>query len=158
MRRASRASIDARAILRVTGAGNGVKAVYVDDESERPSERIPLSNRRTSERIDVTWSVDCETEDTFLYASIANISEMGIFVSTREPLQVGTELTLRFAPPGAREPFVLNGQVQWINPVRLLSASRNPGMGIRFVNLSLDERERLVDTIRTIAYVRDGSN
>ena len=40
----------------------------------------------------------------------------------------------------------------------LLSASRNPGMGIRFVNLSLEERERLVDTIRTIAYVRDGSN
>jgi type IV pilus assembly protein PilZ len=142
----------------VTGGRNGVKACWVDDESERPSERIPLSNRRTAERIDVTWSVDCETEDTFLYASIANISEMGIFVSTREPLQVGTELTLRFAPPGARETFVLNGQVQWINPVRLLSESRNPGMGIRFMNLSAEERERLVDTIRTIAYVRDGSN
>ena len=157
MRCARREWTSARQILRVTGAGNGVKAVYVDDESERPSERMPLSNRRTSERIDVTWSVDCETEDTFLYASIANISEMGIFVSTREPLQVGTELTLRFAPPGARDAFVLNGQVQWINPVRLLSASRNPGMGIRFVNLSADDRERLVDTIRTIAYVRDPS-
>ena len=47
----------------------------------------PLVDRRTSERIDVTWSVDCETEDTFLYASIANISEIGIFVSTREPLR-----------------------------------------------------------------------
>ncbi len=44
--------------------------------------------RRSSERIEVTWSVDCETEDTFLYASITNISEMGIFVHTTEPLPV----------------------------------------------------------------------
>ena len=43
--------------------------------------------RRSAERIDVTWSVDCETDDTFLYASIANISELGIFVMTREPLR-----------------------------------------------------------------------
>jgi len=106
----------------------------------------------------VTWSVDCETEDTFLYASIANISELGIFVSTREPLQVGTRLRLRFAPPGARDPFVLFGQVQWINPVRMLSENRNPGMGIRFVDLTLDDRERIVDAIRTIAYLRDGRN
>jgi type IV pilus assembly protein PilZ len=31
-------------------------------------------------------------------------------------------------------------------------------MGIRFVELTPDDRERLVDSIRTIAYVRDQSN
>ena len=67
--------------------------------------------RRVSERIDVTWSVDCEADDTFLYASITNISEMGIFVQTKEPLEVGTMLTLRFAPPG-HQPFILRGLVQ----------------------------------------------
>lgn len=123
-------------------------------DGERPS----ASERRSAERIDVTWSVDCETEDTFLYASISNISELGIFVSTRDPLQVGTRLRLRFAPPGARESFVLFGQVQWINPVRMLSENRNPGMGIRFVDLTLDDRERIVDAIRTIAYLRDNRN
>ena len=34
------------------------------------------SNRRESERIDVSWDVDCETEDTFLYASIRNVSAL----------------------------------------------------------------------------------
>jgi hypothetical protein len=29
-------------------------------------------------------------------------------------------------------------------------------MGIRFVDLTLDDRERLVATIRTIAYLREG--
>jgi type IV pilus assembly protein PilZ len=116
------------------------------------------SNRRLHDRIDVAWDVDCETEDTFLYASIRNVSELGIFVMTREPLEVGTRLMLRFAPPGAEDSFDLEGTVQWVNPVRVLSDNRNPGMGILFVNITPDDRERLVSAVRTIAYVRDSSN
>jgi type IV pilus assembly protein PilZ len=126
----------------------------VRDEDRDPADDAVV-DRRSVERIEVTWSVDCETEDTFLYASIANISEMGIFVRTRDPLPIGTRLTLRFQPPGAVEPFVLAGQVQWVNPVRALSVSPNPGMGVRFLELTLEARERLVGVIRTIAYVRD---
>ncbi len=111
--------------------------------------------RRSSTRFDVTWSVDCETEETFLYAAITNISELGIFVRTTEPLGQGTHLILRFVPPDASEPFVLRGMVQWVNMVRPLRDNPNPGMGIRFVNLTLEDRERLVATIRTIAYLRE---
>jgi type IV pilus assembly protein PilZ len=117
-----------------------------------------VDNRRGADRYDVAWSVDCQTGDTFLYASIQNVSELGIFVATREPLEVGTHVTLTFAPPGFADSFVLVGVVQWVNPVRLLSENRNPGMGIRFVDLRLEDRERLVETIRTIAYVRNLSN
>jgi type IV pilus assembly protein PilZ len=116
------------------------------------------SNRRQHDRIDVSWDVDCETEDTFLYASIKNVSELGIFVLTREPLDIGTRVMLRFSPPGSDAPFDLQGTVQWVNPVRVLSENRNPGMGILFVDLTPDERERLVAMVRTIAYVRDPSN
>jgi type IV pilus assembly protein PilZ len=121
------------------------------EDSDAPESDAGVE-RRISERIEVTWSVDCETDDTFLYASIMNISEMGIFVQTKEPLEVGTTLTLRFAPPG-HQPFVLRGVVQWINPVRALSVSPNPGMGIRFAELTGEDRGRLVEAIRTIAYV-----
>jgi type IV pilus assembly protein PilZ len=130
----------------------------VSDEPPKPSERPPVSNRRGSDRIEVTWSVDCESRDTFLYASIANISEFGIFVRTQEPLEVGTRLTLTFAPPGSDEQFVLHGQVQWVNAVRMLSDNPNPGMGIRFVDLTAESRGRLIDAVRTIAYVRDNVN
>jgi len=116
------------------------------------------SNRRQHDRIDVSWDVDCETEDTFLYASIRNVSELGIFVLTREPLDIGTRVMLRFSPPGADAPFDLQGTVQWVNPVRVLSDNRNPGMGILFVDITPEERERLVSMVRTIAYVRDPSN
>ncbi len=102
--------------------------------------------------------MDCESKDTFLYASIANISEFGIFVTTHEPLEVGTRLTLRFAPPGVLEPFILYGQVQWVNPVRMLADNPNPGMGVLFVDLPSEARARLIDAVRTIAYVRDNAN
>ncbi len=48
---------------------------------------------------------------------------------------------------------MLTGQVQWVNPLRVLSDNPNPGMGIRFIDLTLEARDRLIDTVRTIAYV-----
>lgn len=109
------------------------------------------ANRRSSERFGVMWVVDCETEDTFLYAKITNVSELGIFVRTTSPLPIGTAMRLRFAPANGQAAFDLEGQVQWINPAR--PTCPNPGMGIRFSAITLDDRERLVDVIRTIAYL-----
>jgi type IV pilus assembly protein PilZ len=126
---------------------NGVAAARIDEDD--------ACERRSTERVEVLWSVDCETEDTFLYAAITNISAMGIFVRTNEPLAVGTSVTLRFAPPHASEPFVLGGEVAWVNRVRPRSDNPNPGMGIRFVSLTSDDRERIVETVRTIAYLRE---
>ena len=124
--------------------------------SDRRQDSTPPSgaDRRIHDRFDVTWSVDCETDETFLYASIANISQMGIFVRTTEPLTPATELWLSFSPPG-HEPFKLRGVVAWINPVRANGDNPNPGMGVRFVDLTLAERERLVEIIRAIAYLND---
>jgi type IV pilus assembly protein PilZ len=120
----------------------------------QPDSAAMRDERRLHDRFDVEWSVDCIAEDTFLYASIANISAMGIFVKTTDPLPIGTRLVLSFAPPGY-EPFKLEGAVAWINPLRPNGDNPNPGIGVRFVNLHPDDRERLVEVIRTIAYVRE---
>jgi type IV pilus assembly protein PilZ len=113
-----------------------------------------VAERRNFDRFDVEWSVDCVASDTFLFASITNISAMGIFVRTTQPLKTGTRLVLSFAPPGEKS-FKLEGTVAWVNKVRPDGDNPNPGMGIRFINLQPEERERLVEVIRTIAYLRD---
>lgn len=123
---------------------DGAAAAAIDD----------LVDRRTFDRFDVEWAVDCVTPDTFLFASITNISAMGIFVRTTQPLPRGTRLLLSFAPPGALS-FKLEGTVAWINDVREDGDNPNPGMGVRFIGLRPNERERLVEVIRTIAYLRD---
>lgn len=124
-----------------------------DDVAGKPDSVPQRDNRRSHDRFDVEWAVDCIADDTFLYASIANISAMGIFVRTTDPKTIGSKLVLSFEPPGY-EPFKLQGEVAWINPLRPNGDNPNPGMGVRFVNLHSDERERLVEVIRTIAYVR----
>ena len=124
----------------------------VADTLEEP-DPMPRDERRSYDRFDVEWAVDCIAEDTFLYAAIANISAMGIFVKTTSPHVIGARLILSFAPPGY-EPFKLEGEVTWINVLRADGDNPNPGMGVRFVNLLPDDRERLVEVIRTIAYIR----
>jgi len=102
--------------------------------------------------------VDCVGEETFLYAEITNISQMGIFVSCQDPFEVGTSLTLKFRSNSKQEEFTLPGRVQWINLPCSGSGRRNPGMGIHFLDLRAEDRERIVEAIHTIAYVRDLSN
>jgi type IV pilus assembly protein PilZ len=115
------------------------------------------SDRRSSERYTVDWAVDCVGDETFLYAEITNISQMGIFVACDDPFEVGTLFTLRFST-AVGETFSLPGRVQWVNPGGSFGASKNPGMGISFESLSREDRERIVAVIRTIAYVRNLSN
>jgi type IV pilus assembly protein PilZ len=133
-------------------------SIMGDDNHSGSSRSSPDSgaNRREHDRFDVLWTVDCVADDTFLFASIANISQMGIFVRTVEPLAIGTPLELSFAPPG-HESFKLKGEVTWVNLVREGGDNPNPGMGVRFLGLTPDEREALVEVIRTIAYVREPS-
>lgn len=115
------------------------------------------AERRVATRFDTEWSVDCVSDETFLYASITNISLFGIFVATNTPFEVGSLVEMRFAPFGTA-PFSLPGRVQWVNRSSALRRSRNEGMGIQFVSLSPEDRERLVEAIHTIAYLRDGMN
>ncbi|HXX69785.1 MAG TPA: TIGR02266 family protein [Polyangiaceae bacterium] len=131
--------------------GVALSAVTFTNDVDPGSRR---DERRNYDRVEVEWAVDCVADDTFLYAAITNISAMGIFVKTMDPLAVGTRLMLSFEPPGC-EPFKLKGAVAWINALRPNGDNPNPGMGIRFMDLKPDERERLVEVIRTIAYVRE---
>jgi len=117
--------------------------------SEPPSEKL-----RLAEPDGVYWAVNCETEETFLFAAITNISELGIFIRTDEPLAVGTPMMLTFVSRYLPGPFSLPGRVQWVNNVSAFGDNLNPGMGVKFVNLQLEDRERLVAAIRTIAYLR----
>jgi type IV pilus assembly protein PilZ len=120
------------------------------DRRDRPG--ASPAERRLNPRVDVAWNVDCSDGQTFLYASITNISAMGIFIASRTPPAVGTALTLHFVPPGGG-PFELCGEVAWVNPWREHGDNPNPGFGVRFTELSSDMRERLVALVHAIAYL-----
>jgi type IV pilus assembly protein PilZ len=120
--------------------------------------RLGGRDRRQFERVLVDLEVDYRCEDTFLFAYITDISAMGIFVQTRSPEPPGTRLNLRFTVPGQgpTSSFELEGEVIWINPYRPGDRENlNPGMGIRFVDLTPQDRERLTELVKTFAYLDD---
>lgn len=119
------------------------------------TERRSGIDRRQHERVMVDWSVDYRGSDTFLFAYISDISAMGIFVRTPQPEPPGTRLNLRFNPPGGPA-MDLEGRVIWINPPRDDGdKSRQPGMGLEFVDLTDVQREQVLGLVRTFAYLPD---
>lgn len=111
--------------------------------------------RRLHPRYAVTsMRVDYSDGENFLYAPIENISAMGIFVRVVDPLPVGTRIELSFALEGGVERLSLEGEVAWINPRRTDDPKHVAGMGIRFVSLTPDQREAIVDLVRAVAYLQ----
>ena len=115
------------------------------------------AERREWHRVLVDLEVDYGNADNFLFAYIRDISETGIFIRTNAPEEPGTLLNLRFKPnDGVRQLLQLEGEVLWVNGLRPGDADNiNPGMGVQFVGLTAENRFRLVEYIKTFAYLND---
>jgi uncharacterized protein (TIGR02266 family) len=113
----------------------------------------PDAERRCAPRVLVDLEVDCTSEDNYLFAYVTDISATGIFVRTTTPEQAGTHLNLRF-PVEDTELLEVEGEVIWVNPYRPGTPDNlHPGMGIRFINLDNELRDRLFELIRRVAYL-----
>jgi type IV pilus assembly protein PilZ len=112
-------------------------------------------DRREHERVLVSFEVDYRCDDTFLFAYITDLSALGVFVQTATPHPPGTQLNLRFQPPGGPQ-IDVEGRVIWVNRPRPGSPEgSNPGMGVQFVDLTAQQREQILGLIRTFAYLSD---
>jgi type IV pilus assembly protein PilZ len=117
---------------------------------------LPIAEheRRQAPRVLVDLEVDFASEDNFLFAYITDISETGIFVRTTAPEQPGTHLNLRFRPDDSGPQIEIEGEVIWVNPFRPGAPDNlHPGMGIRFVALDNELRDRLLELVRRFAYL-----
>ncbi len=122
------------------------------DDREKPGR-----DRRDWRRVLVDLEVDYGNADNFLFAYISDISETGIFIRTNTPEDPGTRLNLRFMPDdGNRQMLQLEGEVIWVNNLRPENPDNiNPGMGVKFVSLDRETRHRLVEYIKTFAFLDD---
>ena len=111
-------------------------------------------DRRRSQRVKVEIEVDYRADDTFLFAYVTDISDMGIFVRTEDPLDPGARLTLRFSPKD-EEPLEVEGEVRWKSDG---SDGSNKGMGVQFLDLAASHRSRIMELVRAMAYLDAGDS
>jgi type IV pilus assembly protein PilZ len=124
-----------------------------DDKNSSES----YEDRREHERYETSYAVDYASGETFLFSYLTNISEMGIFIRSENPLEVGSKLKLRFQIEN-QDPLIIEGEVIWVNPYNEAGENLNPGMGVRFQGLTAELREQVVELVRTIAYLGENEN
>ncbi|MEE2829535.1 MAG: TIGR02266 family protein [Myxococcota bacterium] len=91
------------------------------------------------------------TGGNFLIEHATNISRGGIFIETEHPLPIGAQLAIQFQAEGSEEPIQVEGEVMWVNAWKEGGENPNPGMGIRFTNLSDSDRATIASIVKSIA-------
>jgi len=73
-----------------------------------------------------------------------NVSSGGVFIEADDILPVDTALEIKFKLPDNDNIITCNARVAWTNkPGQLRKDSLPPGMGIQFVDLSLDDLQAI---------------
>jgi uncharacterized protein (TIGR02266 family) len=108
------------------------------------------------QRIFLDIEVDFGDQENYLFAYIRDLEATGIFVRTLSPEEPGTPVNVRFTPGGVEPPIALDGEVIWINPYRPDDSNHlTPGMAIRFLELTGEQRGQLIMLVKRFAYLAD---
>jgi type IV pilus assembly protein PilZ len=108
------------------------------------------SERRREGRAPIELKVEYKRLNTFFYDYTKNISKGGTFIKTDKPLEIGTVFLFKLMVPNQREPVALRGEVRWVvkegeplPPQAAAAGSHDPGMGIKFVYDTPEQRRDL---------------
>lgn len=97
------------------------------------------NERRMSPRVTALLKIEYPNQTGFFVDYLIDLSEGGLFIRTKMPLQVGDEIDFTISFPGLLEPIPLRGVVR-----RLASdKEKNPGVGVEFI-FSDDETRKAV--------------
>lgn len=105
--------------------------------------------KRQSKRVPFKIKVDYHYEGNFLYEYATDISQHGVFIESREPLPIGTQVTLQFSVPETKKPIEVAGTVMWINSTS--AGSKNPGMGVQFTSISDIDKDTITSIVKRLA-------
>ena len=105
--------------------------------------KVRVENRRRSSRLHHELPVAYRSVGSFISDWATNISQGGLFINTRKPLPVGTEVKVLIQLPGAAFPWELHGRVARVTEFDN-AANMVPGMGIQFTDID-DAKKREID-------------
>jgi len=93
------------------------------------------------------------TPSNFVYTYINDRSHMGVFIETETPFQVDTPVNLIFQDQNLDKLITACGEVSFVNLKSRTHKTPNPGMGVRFKNLSQEKYKVICNIVKRIAYI-----
>jgi hypothetical protein len=97
-------------------------------------------DRRSYPRAEIRWPVTIESARGTIEAKLRNLGIGGAYIHCEETPEPGERISLIIRPPEASA-FKIIAEVIWAGKVLAL------GMGVRFVEMSDEDRQFIADTI-----------
>lgn len=91
--------------------------------------------QRSDERIPCLIAVDYSDQKRVYHDFIQDLSKGGVFIETKEPLEIGERISLTFAMPATQNHFKISGKI-----VR----AAKEGIGIQFENKLSQYQEEII--------------
>src|SRR5574341_635365 len=99
-------------------------------------------NKRKAARLHHELPVAYRSVGSFLTDWATNISQGGLFINTRRPLPVGTQVKIIIQLPSAEFPFEIVGRVTRVTEFDN-HANMVPGMAVEFTDIDTAKREKI---------------
>jgi Tfp pilus assembly protein PilZ len=122
-----------------------LKKRWTSDQSARgytPSTKFSWEEKRAHPRIAISWQASLEATDQTDDVQLKDISLGGAFVVCADPLALNARFKISIRIPD-QEPLGLNAEVVWSNKNMPPDRVVNRGMGIRFIENTENDRQRL---------------
>ena len=110
----------------------------------------PEARRAVRRVVDLECEIHCELWGVPILHRVTDVSEDGLWIQTELLLEIGTEVTLTFFPPDWEEPLCVAGRVQRVGLRPRSEGGGAVGMGVGFESLRVDERRRLIQSMRCL--------
>jgi type IV pilus assembly protein PilZ len=107
------------------------------------------NNKRRAVRLHHEIPVAYRTVGSFLTDWATNISRGGMFINTRKPLAVGTDVKILVQLPGMSFPYELEGRVTRVTEYDN-HANMVPGMGVEFTTVDETKRREIDDFVERL--------
>lgn len=118
---------------------------------------VPENPRQTKNPITLKIKFKSSSLEQFIERYSVDVSKSGIFIRTKEPLAVGTQLRFEFQLQDGNALLSGEGTVVWNRAFDPARSSVAPGMGVRFDKLSADS-QKVLDRILSEKARRPDSN
>lgn len=110
---------------------------------EKATESAVPKLRRQYPRIPKVLSLSFKSGTSFARAFSGDMSAGGLFIKTSKPLAKGEPFILKLQLPDASEEIAIDCEVSWSRTKTDDPVKQPPGMGIKFLEIGTEERQKL---------------
>jgi CRP/FNR family transcriptional regulator len=108
--------------------------------------------RRTEERTSTKIRIKFKSASDFFRAYIGNLGTGGLFIKTTQTVPAGTILNLEFNLPDSDNLIQARGRVIWARSKEECDETKQPGLGIQFVEMGSEDANLLNNFIKTFKF------